>query len=150
MATAVLKITHDDLRPAFQRLQRLGNNTTPVMRSMGNVFKSITEGNFNSAGAGYRPADWPAKKDGSPATLKRSGLLWHGFHLTVTKDTANLSNAAPYAAVHQFGSAKTTGRGSGILARPFYPVINGNLTPAAQEKIAEAGMRVIERANKGT
>ena len=92
MATVSIRITRDDITPAFKRLTKMGRDTTPVMRSMGNTFKSITEGNFNAAGAGYRPSAWPAKRDGSPSNLKQSGLLWHSFHLTVTKDTATLAN----------------------------------------------------------
>lgn len=149
MATATLKLTRDDIGPAFKRLTALGKDTTPVMRSMGNVFKSITEGNFNSAGAGYRPADWPAKKDGTPSNLKKSGLLWHSFHLTVSKTTAALANPMPYAAVHQFGSAKKTGRGSGIPPRPYYPILNGKLTAKAEIKIVSAGLRTIERVAAG-
>lgn len=161
MATVSLKLTRDDVMPTIRRLLALGKDTTPVMRSMGNAFKSITEGNFNSAGAGMRPDPWPAKRDGSPSNLKKTGLLWHSFHLTVTKDTATLANPTPYAAVHQFGSgevdrkrqAEAAKRNAksvrmGIPARPFYPVKDGKLTPAAETLIARAGMRAIERAAK--
>jgi phage gpG-like protein len=163
MASVTLKITRDEIGPSFVRLEKLGKDTTPVMRSMGNVFKSITEGNFSSGGSGYRPAPWPAKKDGSPATLRKSGLLWHSFHLTVTKDTATLANPTPYASVHQFGSgdvdrkrqteaAKRSAAKVGkmnIPARPFYPVKDGKLTPAAETKIAAAGIRTVDRIASG-
>jgi hypothetical protein len=32
-----------------------------------------------------------------------------------------------------------------IPARPFYPVLGGRLTPAAEEKIVAAGKRVVEK-----
>lgn len=159
MATVSLKLTRNDISPALARLEKAGRDSTPVMRAMGNVFKSITEGNFNSAGAGFRPSTWPPKRDGSPSNLKLTGLLWHSFHLTITKDSATLANPTPYAAIHQFGGVI---KGNPLLkfkigdqwvskhqvtmpARPFYPVKNGKLTPAAEEKITAAGMRVIER-----
>lgn len=145
MSTVKLSVVVDTITPKLRALQKLGRDTTPVMRAMGTTFKSITEGNFNSAGAQFRAAAWSAKKDGTPSNLKKSGLLWHSFHLDVTKDRATLANPTPYAAVHQFGSDKSKGRGSGIPARPFYPVLNGKLTAAAQEKIAAAGMRAVEK-----
>ncbi|WP_324171996.1 phage virion morphogenesis protein [Sulfurimonas sp.] len=41
-----------------------------------------------------------------------------------------------YPAVHQFGSKKSSGRGSGIVARPFLPVdIDGNLAPEVKKDI---------------
>ena len=163
MATVSIRITRDDITPAFKRLTKMGRDTTPVMRSMGNTFKSITEGNFNAAGAGYRPSAWPAKRDGSPSNLKQSGLLWHSFHLTVTKDTATLANPTPYAAIHQFGG---TISGKPLLkfkvgdrwvskhqvtmpSRPFYPVKDGQLIPSAEQLIAAAGMRTVERIAEG-
>lgn len=149
MAAAIISITRDDLRPALARLTALGRDTTPVMRSMGTTFQSITEGNFNSAGASFRPTPWPPKKDGSPSNLKRTGLLWHSFHLTYTATTASLSNPTPYAAIHQFGSDKKKGRGSGIPPRRFYPILNDQLTPAAQDKIIAAGLRTIARLASG-
>lgn len=164
MATATLKLTRDDIRPAFLRLEKLGKDTTPVMRSMGNTFKSITEGNFNSAGAGYRPSTWPPKRDGSPSNLKKTGLLWHSFNLTVGKDFAELSNPTPYAAIHQFGGVI---KGNPLLKfkigdqwvskhqvtippRPYYPVKDGKLTPAAEKLIVASGLRTAERIAKGS
>lgn len=131
----------DSVTPKLRRLAAAGRDTTPVMRAMGNVFKSITEGNFSSHGAEFRTSEWAAKKDGSPATLKKSGLLSHSFHLTVTRTTASVSNPTPYAAAHQFGYQKRN-----LPARPFYPIIDDKLTPAAEKMIAAAGLRAIQRA----
>lgn len=141
MATVKISVTVDTVTPKIRALQSVGKDTTPVMRAMGTTFKSITEGNFNSAGAQYRPTPWPAKKDGSPSNLKMTGLLWHSFHLTTTRDKSSLANPTPYAARHQFGDVD----GKGMPARPFYPVLNGQLTPIAREKIAAAGMRAVEK-----
>jgi len=163
MANAVLTLTRDDIGPALKRLQSLGRDTTPVMRAMGNTFKSITEGNFSSAGAEYRPTPWAPKRDGSPSSLRQTGLLWHSFHLNVTNKTATLSNPTVYAAIHQFGGIIrgdpllkfkvgdqwVSKRSVTIPPRPFYPVSNGRLTVAAEEKIVAAGMRAVERIANG-
>ena len=162
MAAVHIRITHDDLRPALRRMILAGGDPTPVMRAMGTTFKGITERAFNSTGSSMRPEPWPAKRGGSPSNLKRSGLLWHSFHLTVTSHGATVSNPTPYAAIHQFGG---TIKGNPLLkfkvgnqwiskaevkipARPFYPIRSGALTPEASAKIADAGMRVMMKVVK--
>jgi phage gpG-like protein len=97
---------------------------------------SITMGNFNDAGASYRPIPWAPKKDGSPSKLQKSGTLSRSFHLEATDERATVSTPVVYAATHQFG--RTEGRGAPIVPRPFFPVVDGHLTPAAAEKIGAA------------
>lgn len=159
---AALTITKDDLTPALRKLEAAGKNLTPVFRAMGTTFKSITEGTFNSVGASYRPLPWPAKRDGSPSILQRSTTLAKSFHLEISSTHARLSNPAVYAAIHQFGGtirpknkkflAFKLPDGSTIFlrkvtipARPFYPVVDGKLTAAAETKIARAGERAVAR-----
>ena len=139
MATTALTITRNDVSPKLAGLASTAKNPSAVFRAMGTVFKSITEGNFNSVGEAYRPAKWADKKDGTPSNLKKSGLLWHSFHLTITDRAATLSNPTPYAAAHQFGYAKRN-----LPARPFFPVKDGKLTAAAEEKIGAAAVRAIK------
>ena len=126
---------------------------------MGTTFKSITEGTFNSVGASYRPMPWAAKWDGSASNLQRSTTMAKSFHLRVDDDSATLSNPMPYAAAHQFGATIRSKSGGSLVfklgdktvfakkvtipPRPFFPVLNGKLTPAAEEKIAAAARRVI-------
>ncbi len=144
MANATFTISLDTMRPKLRQLQKLGRDTTPVMRAMGTTFKSITERNFSSAGSAMRPIEWVAKKDGSPATLRRSGLLWHSFTLGITPTSATLTNPTPYATRHQFGDEDYDGT-NGMPPRPFVPVKDGKLTPAAAELILRAGQRAVER-----
>jgi phage gpG-like protein len=166
MSRATFTMTKNDISPALARLAASARHPRKVFLAMGNVFKSITVGNFNSAGLQYRPIPWVPKKDGTPATLKKTGLLWKSFNLEVTDQYARLSNPTPYAAVHQFGSAdyhsgdvilehhetatgsitKLSGaRKQNIPPRPFYPVENGRLTPAAEKLIAAAGEKALMR-----
>lgn len=142
-------------------------NKLPVLRAMGTTFKSITEGTFNSVGANYRPAPWPAKKDGTPSILQKSTTMAKSFHMSVGSDSVTVSNPMPYAAIHQFGGKTAAHKivprrakalafngvvvrsvnhpGSNIPARPFFPVLNGKLTPAAEEKIGRAGERELRK-----
>lgn len=148
MANATFTISLDTMRPKLRRLHALGKDTTPVMRAMGTTFKSLAERAFTSSGTGIRPIAWVPKKDGSPATLRKSGLLWHSFTLGITPTTAKLTNPTPYATRHQFGDEDYAAEGKGMPPRPFVPVKDGALTPAAADLILRAGQRAIERIAK--
>jgi phage gpG-like protein len=157
----MILITRDDWKPALARLKRLAANPYPVTRAMGSTFKSITEGNFNSAAASMRSFPWVPKTDGTPSNLQKSTTLSKSFHLEVTATTATVSNSAIYPALHQFGGdlhpkgrplAYTTAEGKKVYhavgempARPFFPVLNGQLTP---KLIAAAGERAALRQSK--
>ena len=163
MAQVKFSITRDDLRPALTRLVKLGKDPTPVLRSMGTVFLSITMGNFKTGNAEYRPLVWKPKWGGAAATLQKSGTLSRAFHLSVSRTLATVQNPMPYAAIHQFGGVikpkgkkalawlgangvKIVRKSVTIPPRPFYPVLNGQLTPKASEKIVAAGMNAVRRA----
>jgi phage gpG-like protein len=162
MSQVRMSITRDDLRPAVARLVRLGQDPTPVLRAMGTTFLSLTMGNFKAANAEYRPLVWKPKWGGAPATLQKSGTLSRSFHLSVSRTLATVSNPMPYAAIHQFGGVikpkgkkalawlgangvKVVRKSVTIPPRPFYPVLNGQLTPAASQLIAAAGVRAAMR-----
>lgn len=159
---AFFRLTHDDISPSLSRLARTAKNPLPVLRAMGTTFKCITEGNFSSFGAHYRPKPWPALKDpaGVPSNLQKSTTLSKAFTLVVTAQAATLANPMPYAAIHQHGGVirakgkvlawvnskgeRVFARRVTIPARPFFPAINGKLTPAAEEKIGNAGRRALD------
>lgn len=132
------KIVQDDISPALSKLASAAKNPTAVFRAMGTEFMSITMGTFNSAGAAMRPAPWPPKKNGKPSNLILHGVLSKAFHLEVTSTYAKVSNPIVYAAAHQFGYP-----GRHLPARPFFPVLGGKLTKAAEEQIAAAGQRAM-------
>lgn len=156
-------LTRNDISPSLSRLAATAKNPVPVLRAMGTTFKSITEGNFSSFGASYRPKPWPPLRDpeGVPSNLQRSTTMSKAFRLEVTAQAATLSNPMKYAAIHQFGGvirAKgkalswVNSKGDRVFAkmvtippRPFFPIIDDKLTPAAEEKIGAAGQRAIDR-----
>lgn len=54
-------------------------------------------------------------------------------------------NGYDYSAIQQFGSKKSSGRGSGIPARPFFPIdLNGNLAPDVERDIKEGLNLMLE------
>lgn len=157
------KITRNDVSPRLSKLAGTARNKQGVLRAMGTTFKSITEGTFNSAGAEFRPQPWRPKADGSPSILQKSTTMAKSFHLEVTGMYARVSNPMVYASIHQFGG-KIEAKNGGKLkfqigerwvavervempARPFYPVQNGKLTPKAENLIARAGERMIEKGS---
>ena len=168
MAALSFTVTRNDIAPTLSKLAATAKNPTPVFRAMGTTFKSITEGNFNSVGAAFRPKPWPAKKDGTPSSLKKSGTLSSSFHLEVTPTFAKVKNPSIYAARHQFGdrgfkAGKKVGSvtnnfsrrrltqdvlagSQGTPPRPYFPVdANGKMTPAAETLVARAGERAVLR-----
>jgi len=140
MASVTFKLERNDVSPALAKAAMAAKHPEKVFRAMGTVFMSITMGNFNSVGAEFRPKPWAAKKDGTPSNLQKSGTLSRSFHLAVSDTAATVSNPTIYAAPHQFGFEDRN-----LPARPFFPVIDGKLTPAAEELIRKAGERAIQR-----
>ena len=163
MAALSFRITHDDVSPALTRMAAAARRPEPIFRAMGTTFLSLTQGNKDSA---YRPASWPAKKDGTQSTLQKSGTLSSSFHLSVSNTGATVSNPMVHAAIHQFGSKghiagvrigqiqpkksryvqtpESIMSGSkGIPPRPFFPVVRGKFTPNAEQNIRAAGERVL-------
>jgi len=152
MSSISFRITRNDISPALSRMAAAAKRPDPIFRAMGTTFLSLTMGNFKTAD--YRPAPWPAKRDGTPSNLQKHGVLCKNFSLRVTSTGATLSSGVhAYAAIHQFGG---TIRGKPWLrfeyapgkwatvaqvtipARPFFPVLNDQLTPKAEQKIQAA------------
>jgi phage gpG-like protein len=168
MAALSFKLTRNDVSPTLSRMAAEAKNPRAIFRAMGTTFMSLTMGSFKDAA--YRPSIWPAKKDGSRATLQKSGTLSRSFHLTVSSTGATVSNPMVYAAIHQFGAKdhqadvvvgtlktkhanhrfagsfqNTVQGGKGIPPRPYFPVIDCKLLPKAEEKIKAAGARAAAR-----
>lgn len=157
-----VRIQSGNLDQAMRALASLGTDASPVLRAMGTTLKSITEGNFNSVGARYRPAPWKAKRDGKASNLQASTTLAKSFTLEITPQTATLGNPTIYAAIHQFGGDIRPKPGNKLLrfksggrwwskakvtipARPFVPIRDGALTPAAEDLMVRAATRAIQR-----
>ena len=113
------------------RLRRV-KNKGPLLKAISDTLAETAKGAFNNAG--LRPTSWPAKKDGSVATLRLNQLLARSPRTVgVTPRKAILGSDRPYAAVHQFGSQK-----KGIPARRFMPFIDRRPTPLAIRRGEEA------------
>lgn len=167
-----VEVNDTAVRALLARARAAVARPEPVLRAAGTTLLSLILGNFSAHGAGFRPAPWPPKKDGSPATLKKSGTLSSSFQLSVSATAATISNPMPYAALHQFGgrtaphtieprraralhwisgggdhfARRVHHPGSNIPARPFIPITpSGDLTPAAATLIRAAAERAWRR-----
>lgn len=145
MAAISLQVTKDQVTPKLQALA----NPDLVRRATlaaGTVVGALAQRAFDEPG--LRPTPWPARKSGGghPLLIK-SGTLRQSIHVRPEgSDAVRVSTPVIYGATHQLGSAKSSGRGSGVLARPFFPVLNNQLTGVADEGINDAVSALIGAA----
>ena len=159
---------HNTLSPALAQLARDIKDRRPILEAIGTELVSITTRAFRDES--LRPAAWALKKDGSPATLYKSGALKHSIRITeCTSDHVAVGSDRPYAAIQQLGGqtkphdilakykaalawpgaahpvASVHHPGSKIPPRPFFPFrSDGTLTPSAAAKIEALACAKIE------
>ena len=137
-----------DLRLKLARVKRL----EPVLRAMGQAVVNIARRAFGDPS--LRPSPWLArKKSTSKPILVQSGLLKRSPRVTdVTDSYVKVGTDRPYAAVHQFGSKKKKGRGSGIPPRPYFPLSGipekATLTRKAEDAMLKAAGRAADHLLK--
>lgn len=93
---------------------------------------------------GLRPTPWaPRKKSkGTHPLLILSGTMRQGIHARQEgKTAARLGTPVIYGATHQLGR-------DGIPARPFFPVLNDQLTGRANQEIGGVLAALIGAAGK--
>ena len=120
----------------------------PILEAMGLELQSLTQQAFSNAS--LRPLPWPARKKPAPhQLLRKTGTLMRSNRVVeVTHDKVTVGSDRVYAAHQQFGSRKSSGRGSGVPARPFFPFASatGPMMPMAKqrlERIALAKMKSL-------
>jgi phage virion morphogenesis protein len=115
----------------------------PVLEAMGAEFVSQSKRAF--ANTALRPAPWAPKKDGTPATLRKSGALFQSIRVVeVTNDSVTSGSDRPYAAIHQLGGRTGRNHAATMPPRPYFPILNGKLTPEAQRRIEAVGKAKID------
>jgi phage virion morphogenesis protein len=74
--------------------------------------------------------EWSARyaesREGGQDLLQDSGALVDGLGYLVQGKSVEVGTNTLYAAHHQFGSEKSSGRGSGIPARPYLGISDAN------------------------
>jgi phage gpG-like protein len=127
-----IRLQRDDVTKDLQRLMGKVRNAAPLLRAVGVGLVGLTKQTFNDAS--LRPVAWPAKKDGSKATLKsREATLWRSIRVqSVDSRNVVIGSDRPYAAIHQLG-----GKSRPMPQRPYFPVYNNQITRAGQTTIAD-------------
>lgn len=135
-----VKVT-DTITPDVARLYRAVANKTSLHQAIGLGLASIAKRSFTDPA--LRPAPWPARRDGSAATLRQSGTLAKSIRGIGNSTAAVVTSDRQYAAIHQLGGRtrphvitprngkalktpygffkKVNHPGSNIPARPFLP-----------------------------
>lgn len=138
----------DGISPGLKSAAAKIADKKPLHEAMGLTIVSRTKRAFTDES--LRPAPWAARNPptGTWSLLRKSGALWQSIRITeVTNDHVTVGSDRKYAAVHQFGSSKKSGRGSGIPARPFFPFTKEKkLTPEATtavERVLKAKISAI-------
>ena len=161
MQARITQIT-DKISPLLEAKFRAASDKRGIHRAIGTGLMGITKRAFTDPS--LRPSTWAPKKDGTPATLRKSGTLAKSFFTPVaTESEVTIGTDRKYAAIHQlggktrphvirakkakalktpFGFRKSVNHpGSNIPARPFFPFTStGQLT---QRGIVEV-VRILE------
>jgi phage gpG-like protein len=152
------RITRDDVSPAFDRLSVALSRLEPILRKIGVEIVSLTKDSFENES--LRVAPWAPKRDGTPATLIKSGLLQLSIRIiNIGATSVTVGSDRVYAAIQQLGGTIEPKAGKKlrftvggvtffvsrvtIPPRPFFPIdASGNLSSLAQQRIAA----VLEKA----
>lgn len=144
--TIKLTVLNNPLTPKMTKLLRAldGAGKQYVLKEMGRELLDITLGQFG-ADKPHRAAPWAPLspkyqkriKYFGPPKLILSGELSNSLTLEGVNQNAVVVTAhSRYAAAHQFGSGP-------IPPRPFFPVIDGEFTAYAEERIRQRGERAV-------
>jgi phage gpG-like protein len=147
-----IRIVRDDFTPAGQKLKGGLSKLRPVLEAVGLEVVSITQRAFRDES--LRAAPWPAKRDGSPATLIESGALRQSIRVVeIGSTTVTVGSDRIYAAIHQLGGTIVPKPGKRALVftaggrkffaskvsippRPYFPITeSGDVTELAAEKV---------------
>lgn len=146
MSAISLRLTKDTVSPSLARLAD-DSLIAKCTLAAGTVIGAIAQRSFDESS--LRVAPWPERKKPAPNPLLiKSGTLRQSIHVKQEgTTTVRIGTPVKYGAVHQLGSAKKSGRGSGIPARPFFPVdASGQLSGEAKSQIDDAVKQIIDAA----
>ena len=116
-----------------------------LLDAAGTVIGSLAQRAFDEPG--LRPRAWARRQDSLPhALLIKETDLRQSIHHQVSGDSVRVGSPKEYAPVQQLGSRSAKGRGGGIPARPFFPVLAGQLTGVATAELDEVLAMLIGKA----
>ncbi|WP_416829875.1 phage virion morphogenesis protein [Helicobacter ganmani] len=139
MAEIIISI--EELQGKLERLSKVLENKTPLLRRIANTMQNVTEESFQSQASPFGEKWKPnsprtiQKKQGNKILIK-SGLLSQSFTQKITNNSAQIGTNKQYAAIHQFGGKAGRGKRVTIPARPFMPINkNGEIPKDLGERL---------------
>jgi phage virion morphogenesis protein len=149
-----IQLTVNGLEGAEALLARMDNpDFTRLLDEIGATVVSQTQSRIRDEKRGPDGENWPVwsakyarTRHGGQSLLQgesNPGLLSSITHL-VRGNRVEIGSALPYAAHHQFGSKKSSGRGSGVPARPYLGLSEDN-----RDEIETICAGFIERLLRG-
>lgn len=109
MSLSIVISQHDErLRAMFAELAQRLDDTTPVMREIGEVVHESVMRNFRESrapdGAMWKPSHRARQEGGR--TLVDSAVLKNSIHVRASRDKVRVGTPVEYAGVHQFGAPR--------------------------------------------
>jgi phage virion morphogenesis protein len=102
----------------LKKLSKMVQNPEPHLRLAIPAAERAVKKNFDKGG----DPTWPAKADGSPSFLKKSGRLKRSIHGRTTRDTLRVGTGLVYGAIHQFGGKAGRNLAATIPQRPYLKI----------------------------
>jgi phage gpG-like protein len=138
-----LTLTRDDITPRLNELvsdDLMGR----MLDAAGTLIGSMATRAFSEPS--LRPTSWPGRKDKLPHPLLiKSTDLSQSIHHKVRGDEVIIGSAKEdYAGVQQLGS-----RNGRIPARPYFPVLNDQLTGNASAELGDVLSVLVGKAGNG-
>jgi phage gpG-like protein len=136
-----LTLRLDDITPKLDELMS-DELRRKMLLAMGTVVESLAVRAFDEPG--LRPMAWDARKKSkatNPLLIKSGNLRQSIFSQMQGTEAVKVGSPVVYAAAHQLGSTK-----KGIPPRPFFPVLNNQLTGNASAEIKDVFSGIVERA----
>ena len=91
----------DTMTPHLRKLYKAAGDKLGIHEAIGLGLQDLAARAFNDGS--LRPRPWPPKKDGTAATLKKSGTLWQSIRSTASATSVTIGSDRVYAAIHQLG-----------------------------------------------
>lgn len=154
-----ISVRTDTLRPGLARAARKLADPKPLLEAMGLALVATSQAAF--ADPSLRPTMWRARRDGSAATLRRTGTLWRSIRIaSVTSRSVTVGSDRKYAAIHQVGGVirpksaralvfRAAGRTFAVKkvtipARPFMPFgDSGAMTARGKAEVRAAAEKKL-------
>lgn len=149
----IIKIVSDGLTPVLQELGKATEaRRAETLQAAGLQLCNMARRSFTNVS--LRPSPWPRRKDDLPHNLLlKTGTLRNSLRVVSSSaSSVTVGSDRVYAAIHQFGGTITPKKKKALVfksggktiirkkikipARPFFPILNDELTDMATRQLS--------------